>query len=284
VSSNITNNGTGVKAKSWGWNSRYTIPINKKMNFSIRAKQLDWEVDEVFVNVIEQEALAGPNAGQTYAESYPDFGEASWTRYSSRSRNDIGVRGELSTRLARFTTLRTGYQFRHRKRDNYEVDKTNTNSVYATFSKRIRKTETGDWATRIRYRFDTNDNPWLHKHAALPPVMQPYQSPGNAPFGGTQYFEIYAARQADLTRFPKSSHFFEPSVTWMPNPKISASFHYRYRNLDNSELNMSKWSRNVHMPGAELWFSPLEKLDFTVAYTFRNEKSDTMFGIPVYDG
>ena len=40
----------------------------------------------------------------------------------------------------------------------------------------------------------------------------------------------------------------------------------------------------IWKPGAELWLSPLERLDFTVAYMFHNERSDTLFGIPVYDG
>ncbi len=284
TSASTQNNFTGLKADSWGWNARYTIPVNKKMSFSVRAKQLDWEVDDVFVNVIEREAVAGPNTGNTYPEAYPDFGEASFTRFSSRNRNDISVRGELTTRLARFNTLRTGYQFAHRKRDHYEVEKTNTNSVYATYNRRIRETGSGDWSLRARYRFDHNDNPWLHRHAALPPVMQPFESPGNAPFGGVQYFEIYAARQADLTRFPKTSHFIEPSLTWMPNMKFSATLHYRYRQLENDDLNMSEWSRSVHMPGAELYFAPLERLSFTAAYMFHNERSETLFGIPVYDG
>jgi hypothetical protein len=284
TSSNTENTYTRLNAKSWGWNTRYTIPLNKKMSFSMRAKQLDWEVDDVDIDVVERVVPAGPNAGKTYPESYPDFGNPDWIRYSARSRNDISVRGELSTRFARFNTLRTGYQFAHRKRDNYEIKTTNTNSFYVTYNKRFRKTEAGDWSLRARYKFDYSDTPWLHRHAALPPAMQPFQSPGNVPFTGVQYFEIYDARQADLTQFPKTTHFVEPTLTWMPNQKFSASFHYRYRKLENNDLNMSQWSRSVHMPGAELYFAPLEKLSFTTAYMFHNERSDTVFGIPVYDG
>lgn len=284
TTSSLKNKFSGVGADSWGWNTRYTIPIGDTMAFSIRARQLDWEVDDYFVDVTERVVPGGPNAGNTYVESYPEFGEPDFLRLSARSRNDVSVRGEFSARIAKYTNLRAGYQYRHRERDNYEVETTNTSSVYANFRKRLRKTDSGDWSMRLRYRMDKSDHPFLHHRAANPPALQPFQSPGNVPFTGTQYFTIYDARTFDLSNFPAWSHFVEPTLTWMPSTKMSASFHYRYRSQSNHDLGNSEWDRTVHMPGAEVWVAPNEKVDFTLAYTFDNQRSNSLFDIAVYDG
>ncbi len=284
TSASLTNKFTGLGADTWGWNGKFTIPIGKRLQFLTRARQTDVDADDVFVEIQEPTAIAGPHAGLTYPEAYPDFGSASFMRYSVRSRNRFSWKGELSARLARYTTLRGGYEFIRLKRDNFEIARTDTNRLYFTFYSRRRDTVGGDWSWRLRYRFDDVNDPFLHHKATLPPALQPYPSPNLSPFAGLQYYKLYAARQADLTAFPTKAHTVEPTVTWMPSMRFSASLHYRYRNLKNDELNRSEWKRSVHLPGVELWFAPLERLDFTVAYTFHNEHSESLFGIPVYDG
>ncbi len=284
IKANVTNKHTGLGAKTWGWNTRFTSPLNKKRSlyFTIQAKQLDVDADDVFVDVNEPAAVAGPHKGKTYVESYPDFGEADFTRRSTRSRNRFSIKGELAATFAKHTNLRGGYEFRHLKRDNFDIENTDVNRVYFSFRSRKRNTSSGDWSTRLRYVMENTKDPFLHEHAAMAPLIDPV--PTGSAFTGLQYYKIYAAREAGLTQFPTWSHFVEPSVTWMPTPRVSATFHYRFRTQKNDDLNMSSWSRTTHMPGAELWFSPLDKLDFTVSYTFENERSDTLYGIPVYDG
>ena len=284
TSSNATNKFTGLGVDSWGWNGKFTIPIGEKLQFMTQAKQLDFESDSVFVEIGQETASAGPEAGKTFSERYPEFGDPSFMRDSTRSRNRFSWKGELSANLAKYTILKGGYEFRRLKRDHYEVGQTDTNRLYFLFNRRIRKTSTGDWGMRMRYTLESNQDPFLHHKAALPPMLQPEPSPGLTPFNGTQYFAVYAAREADLTSFPTLSQMVEPTLTWMPSPKFSANVHYRYKNLKNDDLNRSDWKRTVHMPGAELWFAPLERLDFTASYNFHNERSDTLFGIPVYDG
>jgi hypothetical protein len=205
-------------------------------------------------------------------------------RYSTRSRNRLSLKGELASTLARYTNLRAGYEFRRLKRDHYEIEQTDTNRFYVSLNSRMKDTASGDWTARFRYILDQSKDPFLHHKAALPPALQLEPTPGASPFVGLQYYKIYAAREADLTSFPTLSHLVEPTLTWMPSPRFSATVHYRYQNLKNDDLNRSDWKRSVHMPGVELWFSPLERLDFTAAYTFHNERSETLFGIPVYDG
>jgi hypothetical protein len=128
------------------------------------------------------------------------------------------------------------------------------------------------------------NDPFRYEHAAYQPVLQPFPSPGLVPFTGTQYFTMYRARQATLTQYPTMANRVEPSFTWTPNAKISATVHYRFHHESNDQLNFSDWNRTVNAPGAEVWISPREKLNLTVAYTFHNERSNTLMVMPVYDG
>jgi len=283
-SANVVNKSTGLSVDSWSWNSKLTVPIYKALVLTARARQYDLDSEDVFVDVEEPTAPAGPQAGLTFSEAYPDVGELSYLRKSVRSRKLTSVRTELSARLAKYTTLRGGYEYRQVRRPNFEVQETDTNRIFFNFSTRTRNNGGGSLSARLRYVFDNNDNPFLHYRAALSPALQPEPTPGASPFIGLQYYALYDARQADLTMFPTRAQTVEPSATWSPSARFSASIHYRYKTASNDELNFSDWSRDVHMPGAELWIAPLDKLDFTIAYNFQNERSDTLFVIPVFDG
>lgn len=280
----VENKFTGLGVDSWNWNSKFTVPLHDRLVFTTRVKQYDLDSEQVFVEIEEPTTAAGPTAGKTYAEAYPEFGEASFMRNSVRSRNLISSKSELSARLTKYTTLRGGYEYRHLKRPNSETTETDTNRLFFTFSTRKKNDSGGHVSARVKYVFDAISNPFTHWHAALPPVMQPTPTPGASPFAGLQYFALYAARQANLTLEPTRAQTIEPSATWTPSPRFSATLHYRYKTASNKDLNFSDWSRTTHMPGAELWFAPLDKLDFTLAYSFHNERSDTLFVIPVYDG
>ncbi|MCW5966767.1 MAG: hypothetical protein KIT83_22195 [Bryobacterales bacterium] len=277
---NVTNRFTGLDARTWAWNSSFTIPIKKRWAFNVRARQLDVDSDDVFVDVVERPSAAGPTAGLTYSEAYPAFGQADFLRASVRSRNTISLKGELSGRLAKLTQLRTGYEFRQIERPNYEIMKTGINRVYAAFSTRRSPT----WQARVRYQLESVRDPFRYEHAALQPVLQPSPSPGLQPFGGLQYFTMYRARQATLTQYPTIAHRIDPTFTWTPNERMSATVHYRFTHQSNDQLNFSDWNRTVHFPGTELWFAPLENLHITAAYSFQNERSNSLMVLPVYDG
>jgi hypothetical protein len=189
--------------------------------------------------------------------------------------------------LARFTTVRAGYEFSQVKRDHYEVERTERNRVFASFSTRRMGKGSHHWSGRLRYVLENTRDPFAYRQAALSPVMQPFASPGSpspSPLGGLQYFTMYAARQAHLTNVPNWSHAVEPSWTWMPSDRVSLSMHYRFRTEKNDTLNFSDWDRDSHMTGAELWIAPQSKLNFTFAYAFQNERSRSLFVLPAFDG
>ncbi|MBL8217891.1 MAG: hypothetical protein JNL62_01610 [Bryobacterales bacterium] len=271
----------GLDVLAWG--GKYTIPIHERVTFKAQFRKADMHSDDVFIELQEPANPAGvAQPGQTFAQAYPDFGSVDWTRGSSINRVDALGSAEISARLAKLTTLRGGYQFRSIRRENFEVERTDRNRLYLLFSSRRSK----QWNSRVRYTFEATDQPFLHRHAALSPVLQPFAAPGNppSPLLGTQYFVMYAARQANLTNQPTRSQFIEPSFTWTPSPKAALTLHYRAKMEKNDKLNFGHWKRDMHMPGAELWVAPLEKLNFTIGYSLQNDKSSTLFVIPVFDG
>ncbi len=286
TSSHGENKFTGLGVDALGWSSKFTVPLGKRVNFVARFKKLDVDADDVFVDLGEPVSTAGPQAGKTFSEAYPGYGSVDYWRRSVVSRSQVTTSAELGARLAKFTTVRGGYQFNQVKRDNFEIEKSDTNRVFASFLTRQSSKRWGDWSGRIRYLLEHTRDPFTYRNAALPPELQPKPSPGNppSPLLGTQYYTMYAARQANLTNFPNWSHSVEPSWTWSPNPRVSMTLHYRLRSEKNTDLNFSDWERDVHMPGAELWVAPTGKLNFTLAYSFQNERSRSLFVLPAFDG
>ncbi len=286
VKSRGENKFTGLGTDATSWSSKFSMPLGKRLAFTARVKKLDVESDDVFVDIGEPVSVAGPQAGKTYTEAYPDFGQADFWRRSVANRTQVVTGADLAARLARFTTLRGGYQFKHVKRDNYEVEKSDTNRVFASFTTRRSGKNGSDWSARVRYTLEHTKDPFAYVKAALPPELQPNPSPGNppSPLLGMQYFTMYRARQAHLTSAPNWSHALDPSVSWMPSPRASLTLHYRVRTETNNTLNFSDWERNMHMPGAELWVAPTDKFYFTLAYTFHNERSSSLFVLPAFDG
>ncbi len=277
------NTHTNLDLSVLAWGGRYVIPLGSRVTFKAQFRKADMHSDDVFIQLDEPANEPGlPQAGLTYAQAYPAFGSADWTRGSSINRRDVAAGADLGVRLAKLTTLRGGYQFRSVRRENSDVERSDRNRLYFQFNARRSKA----WNARLRYTFDQTDEPFLHKHAALSPALQPYASPGSppSPLPGLQYFAMYAARQANLTNQPSKSHFFDTSFSWTPSARAALSLHYRTRIEKNDKLNFGDWNRDMHMPGAELWLAPLDKLNFTLAYTFQNDKSNTLFVLPAMDG
>lgn len=283
VQATAENEYTGLGVDSKLWSARLGIPLGNKVFLTARFRQMQIQGDEVFIDVVEPAAIAGPQLGLTYGQIYTTYGAIDYTRESLESRRPTTADFELSYRPAKRTTVRMGYQFEQVRRDHFEVYETQKNAFRVSFTTRSANRK---WQMRARYNYEAIAEPFANIEAALTPVIQPFPSPGSppSPLLGTQYFTLYRAREANLTNQPNQVHGWEHSVTWSPNDKVSLSTHLRWRQLRNEKLNFSDWENSSLSPGAEAWFAPHPRFNLTLGYYFHRDRGETLFVLPVFDG
>ncbi len=258
---------------------RYSGFLGKNFRVNVIVRDLSIDSDSLFVDVNEVPGDAGPQTGKTYPEAYPSYGEADYWARSSLARNvfDFKVNGRL--KLAHRTYFRVGYLYEGLERPTFEVRNTDTSTLRLGFSSSAFKT----LKTQLRYQYASIKRPFTHIHAALPPALQ--MEPTASPLIGTQYYEIYEAREVNLTNFPTKEHKLFASVTWTPSDRVGLTAQFRGKEGSNGKANdISDWSNSVLAPSVQLWLAPSEKIDLLASYTFTGRRTDSLFTIAVYDG
>lgn len=278
--SHVTNRDTNVGYTFTGGTGRFVAPIGRALVIRGTARRYTIEADDVFVDVVEQVAPAGPTAGLTYAQAYPSFGPADFLRRSALGRTPTDLAVDLTWTPTRGTTLQVGYAWEEIQRRAFEVETTTT----GTLTIRARSRPWKPLETRTRFQYDRVTDPFANARAAVPAVLQPFPSPNNLPFTGLQYYEMYESRQADLTAFPTRSAQFDESIVWSPAPRVSVNAHYRLNSSRNDQLTFSSWSRVAHTHGAEVWIAPGDRWSVTAGYTAGRERLETLFSTLAFVG
>lgn len=263
-----------------GGSGRFVMPFGRRLTLRAALRRYDINADSVFVDVNEPIAPAGLSAGLTYAQAYPALGPVDFLRESSLSRTPTDLSVELAYRPFKRTTVRFGYEWEDIRRDRFTVHRTTTNSLHV--NARSNPTKTLQFRSRVDY--DWIADPFMRERAAIPLVLQPLQSPGNVPFTGLQYFEMYRSRQADLTSFPTRDGLIDQSLTWSPTSRVSVSGHYRWRHASNHDLTASDWQQSMHLPGVELWLAPGDRWNVAAGYLYQRERLETMFSTLAFVG
>jgi hypothetical protein len=269
------NEDTGLEVDYSGFSGRLFVPIKNRFSFKADVKRYDITADDVFVDVVELTAPAGLTAGLTYAQAYPTFGNPDFVRHSELSRTPTEFRMEFGAQPAKRTFLRAGYEWNQVERDNFDVEKTTTNTFYVAGRSQLGKKANA----RFRFQYDDVTDPFTYEKAAIPAVLQPFPSPGTppSPLTGLQYFQMYRSRQGNLTAFPTSALRLDGSVTVSPNERLAMTFHYNYRDAQNDELNYSTWGRTLHTPGVDLFISPGDTWTLSAGYVYHQERLETLF-------
>lgn len=276
----VTNQDTSVGYTYTGAAGRLVVPLGRSVVFRGGLRKYEIEADDVLVDIVELASPAGPTGGLTYAQAYPTFGDPDYVRHSATARTPTSASMDLTwTPLAR-TSLHAGYEWESIERTSFEVEKTTTNTI----TLRARARPWKGFESRTRVQHDWIDDPFMFERAAIPSVLQPFQSPNNVPFTGLQYYEMYDSRQADLTSFPTRNARFDQSFTWTLSPRVSMNAHYRFGASSNDELNFSTWSRTAHSPGAEIWFGAGGNWNLAAGYSLQRERLETMFSTLAFVG
>lgn len=280
TSTQTRNLDTDLETRQIGGVGRFVVPLGTRLSLRGSARRYTIESDSVAIDMIELVSPAGPTAGKTYAQAYPSFGNPDYVRESSLSRTPTDMTLELQWRAAKNTTVRAGYAWEEIRRDHFAVHRTTTQSLLLNARGTLAKSL--QW--RSRFDYDWTRDPFLNERAAIPAVLQTTPSPGNLPFTGLQYYQMYGSRQADLTSFPTRHGSFDQTVTWTPVQAVSISGHYRWHDASNDDLNFSTWDRTSHAPGIEFWIAPSEHWSLMAGYTYQKETLETYLSTLAFSG
>jgi len=274
------NDDTRLETTYQGGGARLVVPLHQKLTLRADFRRYDIESDDVFVDVVELVSPAGPTAGLTYVQAYPAIGSVDYVRESSLSRTPTTVATELIYRPFKRTWVRGGYEWEEIRRDAFEVHKTTTNAIFLSGRSQLHK----QLNYRMRFRYEDINDPFVYEAAAIPQVLQPFMSPGNVPFTGLQYFEMYDSRQGDLTSFPTQTLRLDQSISWSPRPNVTVAAHYNFRDSQNDDLNYSTWGRTAHSPGVDVWIAPGDRWSISAGYGYQRERLETLFSTLAFVG
>jgi len=280
TSTHTRNLDTNLTISQIGGVGRFTVPLGSRVRLRGSGRRYTIESDSVAIDMIELVSPAGPSAGKTYGQAYPSFGNPDYVRESSLSRTPTDMTLELQWKASKKTTLRAGYAWEEIRRDHFAVNRTTTQSLLLS----ARGTLANSLQWRSRFDYDWTRDPFLNERAAIPAVLQTAPSPGNLPFTGLQYFQMYGSRQADLTSFPTRHGVFDQTVTWTPMQAVSISGHYRWHDASNDDLNFSTWDRTSHAPSVEFWIAPGEHWSLMAGYTYQKETLETYLTTLAFSG
>jgi hypothetical protein len=278
VNSNVKNNSTNLRTDSNSLAGGFSARVGKKGLFNARFRRISIKNEDVFIDIVEPVDAAGPNAGKTYAEAYPTFGEADYTRYSSLSRITWDFDAGFKYRFSRKTKLRLNYDYKRIEREHFEIATTNSHTFtgYFTF-KPVR-----EWKFVLKGLARITDNPFTNLYTGIAPLVQDFAV--DNPFSGYQFYDFHRAREAHLTSLPTDVLEGKGIITWNPNFRFSLSADIRYRDETNNKLNFSTWDSNTLSTGFNFYWLPANKVSITGSYNFYGEKLNSLFAIPVLEG
>ena len=278
VNSNVKNRLSNLEMDSSSFAGGISARVGKKGIFNARFSHIRIRNDSVYIDVIEPVDVAGPNAGKTYAEAYPTFGEADWTRNSALSRKTLDFDTSFRYRLSKIAKFRLNYEYKKIDRDFYDVAETQSHTFKGGFDVKPNR----QWKFTLNGRLQFNTDPFTNLKAGVAPEVQNFGV--DNPFSGNQFYVFHEARDANLTNIPTDVQEIKAIVSWSPSYRMSISGNILYRDEKNDKLNYSSWSNDTLNYGVTLWLAPQDRLSLTGAYYFYGEKLNTLFAIPVLEG
>jgi len=292
-----------LETKYDSYGLKVSTRLGKNLTVSVRGKIEKLENDDVQLYFDTLPIVALPatgyrsptGAGATPPNQFtPTAASQSPVRQSIMNRDVFTTGIDAVYRIAKRTTLRLGYEFQENKRDDHEVGETKTHTVKAVVNTRASSTI----SARANYVYKNIDNQFHNPNAAmvpatgysfallpgmeaLPTITGPFGTTVGA--GPTYGVSFYDRRTANLSNLPEDVHEGLLSSTWSPSARFSTTAFYRVK-LEKNELNKSEWKQDTHSPGVSMWYAPTDKLNFTLAYNYLKQNTQTSFCQGWYDG
>lgn len=273
---------TGLEADYRGYLVNVSRSFKQGWNLRWRGRAYTIDNDDVFVDVAEPVAIAGPHLGRTYREVYgfdPDF-----LRRSALDRDVLESRFDLSYRISRKAgTVKLEWDFENVDREAFEVapgeTDTTENVVGVSWWARPRKGLRVDAALRHA----EVDNPFTNLDGAYSTLVS---ASAASPFAPTsaQYYEFQDARIADVTALPASWDELKLGLSKLFSAGLNLNASYRYWDGDNDEGDLADWSRTHQAATVSLFAAPAPTWQWHLAYTYHDSELDLPVTIPIFDG
>lgn len=218
--------------------------------------------------------------------------------HSAESREVTEVGLDAVYRFAKASTLRLGYEYEEIEREHEDMGETETHTLKAAVKTRFNKTVSG----RFSYEYQDISDPFVaHNATGIAQGNPDYYDPisglawlGTAQFtasGATPdpgndnwaYYwnSVYPSRGFDATNQPDAVHEAKINTTWAPQANMAATFFLRARYEENKDVH---YEQTTFVPGVSFWYSPNEKINLTMSYTFNNQDTENRACVGWYHG
>ncbi len=272
---------TGLKMKYDGYMLTAAKGWKNGFRFRWRGNAYQIDNDNVYVPVIEREGIAGPQAGLTYSEIYGETFDG--IRYSAANRDVFESKADVSYRFGRkLGTLRGFWEYSTIDREYYQVlpgeSTTTTNLLGASWRAHPAKKLRFD--ANLKYA-DINNAFSLIDGACSTLVSDAYPNPWNPET--PQYPDFQDARVADTTASPSGWLRADLGLSYSAG-RTTFTGKYIYWDGDNSDGNLTDWSRQSNTALVTVWSAPAESWSWYATYTWMDSDLGVPACIPVFDG
>jgi len=257
--------------------------LGKKGTFALRARSYTIDSTDYFVDVPEPKAVAGPYAGKSYYERYgfqPDF-----LRQSAIDRDVTEASARLSYRVGRGSSLIGEYTFQNIDRAHYEVAPGKTD----TLTQRLKLAYSARPARGVNFRLEgilaDVRRPFMTQNTACQTgPLQTTPLPSPIVPGSVQYYEIYRSRIGDMTASPSSYVQLKGTAALTLGPTTNASLSLLWWDGDNTDQDLTNWSRTTTAANAQVAWAPNESFQAFVAASTGMRKLKSWVCVPLMDG
>lgn len=281
VWSTTENTYTGLESDYAGYILTAAKRFKSGLRLRWRGRVYSIDNDDVFVDVNDRPGIAGPQAGMTYEDVYGvNFDH---TRLSALNRDAFESKLDASYRFGRKAgTLRGIWDYDNVDREHYEVlpgkKKTTTNILGVTW--RARPAKGFKFEAGFRHA-DISNAFTLIDGACSTLVSEPWPNPWNP--DTPQYFEFQDERIAETTASPSSWDKLDLRFAYSTG-RTSLSAKYVYWDGDNSDGDLTDWSRTNQTATVTLWSAPSDSWSWYAAYAWQDSEMEAPACLPVFDG
>ena len=281
VWSETENTGTGNTADYSG----YVVTAAKRFgnNFQMRwnGKVYQTETNSVYIEPIQRETIAGPQAGMTYAEIYGQtFNQ--W-RNSALNRDVLDSRLDASYRFGRKGgTLRGSWTYGVIDREYYEVAPEKTETTSNIFGVTYRVKPIKGLRLDAEYKHGNVDNTFMVVDATCSTLVSArYPNPWDPET--PQYVDSHETRIADTTASASSWDRATLGLGYTFG-QTTISGRYVYWDGANTDGDLTDWSKNRSTATVTAWSPGGTDWDWYVGWAYQDMSLDAPACIPVFDG